>query len=154
MSASCSSLPIPSPSSTLRGSPRPHVAAYALARCPAIQRSDPRRAFRRLAGGARREGYGHVKPSIIYNGGDEGRIRHIHWSSWGNAQAVGSGISEYVAPGQIGAEGGPESALAWSCSISATAANSGIRRGRVVLPAARPALRPHTYIDSCTGQYR
>jgi hypothetical protein len=101
------------------------------------------------------EGYGHAKPSIIYNGGDpEGRIRHIHWTSWGSAQAVGSGISEYVAPGQIGAEGRPESARVVLFHLGYCRERRAYDAVEWYFPQHGQRFRPHTYIDSCTGQYR
>jgi hypothetical protein len=58
------------------------------------------------------EGYGHVRPRAVFNGGDPtGLIRRIEWLTWGGPRAVGVGISTYVAPGQITAEGRPESAV-------------------------------------------
>jgi hypothetical protein len=101
------------------------------------------------------EGYGHVKPSIIYNGGDpEGRIRHIRWLSWGGAQAVGTGISEYVAPGQIGAEGRPEAARVVLFHLGYCRERRAYDAVEWYFPQHGEHFRPRTYIDSCTGQYR
>jgi hypothetical protein len=52
------------------------------------------------------EGYGHVEPSTIFNGGDPtGLVKHIEWLTWGGPRAVGVGSGFYVAPDQITAEG-------------------------------------------------
>jgi hypothetical protein len=52
------------------------------------------------------EGYGHVEPSTVFNGGDPtGLIKHIEWLTWGGPKAVGVGSGFYVAPNQITAEG-------------------------------------------------
>ncbi|HTC68984.1 MAG TPA: hypothetical protein VK662_05390 [Acidothermaceae bacterium] len=101
------------------------------------------------------EGYGHVKPSTIYNGGDpEGRIRHIHWTSWGGAQAAGAGISEYVAPGQIGVEGRPESARVVLFHLGYCREQRAYDAVEWYFPEHGQHFYPRTYIDSCTGQYR
>jgi hypothetical protein len=52
------------------------------------------------------EGYGHVRPSTIFNGGDPtGLVKDIEWLTWGGSKAVGVGSGFYVAPNQITAEG-------------------------------------------------
>lgn len=57
------------------------------------------------------QGYGQVQPTTIFNGGDPtGRITNIKWSSWGAAQATGTGIADYQAPGQGTADTKPEQA--------------------------------------------
>jgi hypothetical protein len=82
------------------------------------------------------------------------RIRHIHWSSWGSAQAVGSGISEYVAPGQIGAEGRPESARVVLFHLGCCRERRAYDAVEWYFPQHGQHFRLRTYIDSCTGQYR
>jgi hypothetical protein len=58
------------------------------------------------------KGYGHVRPSSIFNGGDPtGLVRHIEWLTWGGPRAVGVGSGFYVAPNQITAEGSRHSAV-------------------------------------------
>jgi hypothetical protein len=46
-------------------------------------------------------GYGHVRPSTIFNGGDPtGLVTHIRWSQWGGRRAIGQGTGDFVWPGQ------------------------------------------------------
>jgi hypothetical protein len=46
-------------------------------------------------------GFGQVKPARIFNGGGPtGLLTHITWKSWGGADAVGTGKSDYVGLGQ------------------------------------------------------
>jgi hypothetical protein len=46
-------------------------------------------------------GFGQVEPSAIYLGGDPtGALGSIHWSSWGGAEATGTGIGSYDAPNE------------------------------------------------------
>jgi hypothetical protein len=57
------------------------------------------------------QGYGHVKPHKIFNGGDpSGLVKMIHWNSWGGARATGTGMALYVGPHQITAAGKIEKA--------------------------------------------
>lgn len=52
------------------------------------------------------EGYGHVEPGTVFNGGDPtGLINQIEWLTWGGPRAVGVGSGFYVGPNQITAEG-------------------------------------------------
>jgi hypothetical protein len=45
------------------------------------------------------KGFGKVKPSVIYLGGDPtGLVQHIVWKSWGGSRAVGTGTGWYVPP--------------------------------------------------------
>jgi hypothetical protein len=56
-------------------------------------------------------GFGLVKPAKIFNGGDPtGLLTHITWKSWGGADAVGTGKTDYVGPGQSVATGKEEQA--------------------------------------------
>ncbi|MGH2889229.1 MAG: hypothetical protein ACRDNJ_06355 [Solirubrobacteraceae bacterium] len=51
-------------------------------------------------------GFGRVRPSEIYLGGDEsGLACHIHWAAWGGRFAVGVGTAWYVAPRRPVADG-------------------------------------------------
>ena len=57
------------------------------------------------------KGFGEVKPSEVFNGGDPtGLVTHVVWKSWGGREAVGMGESEYVAPNQDVAEGSEQPA--------------------------------------------
>ena len=56
-------------------------------------------------------GFGQVKPAKIFNGGDPtGLLTHITWKSWGGPDAVGTGKTDYVGPGQSVATGKEEQA--------------------------------------------
>jgi hypothetical protein len=44
------------------------------------------------------EGFGEVKPTLVYGGGDPtSAVQHITWTSWGGAHAVGHGKAAYAA---------------------------------------------------------
>ena len=54
------------------------------------------------------KGFGQVKPTTIFFGGDPtGLVCHIHWTSWGEQTAHGTGIGWYVGPRQGVASGHP-----------------------------------------------
>lgn len=56
-----------------------------------------------LAGpwGSYQKGYGHSRPTTIFNGGDPtGLVTGIHWKTWGKAHAIGTGKAYYVGRGQ------------------------------------------------------
>jgi len=51
-------------------------------------------------------GFGSAEPPKIFNGGDPtGLVSKISWSGWGAPRATGSGLSEYIGPGQSVATG-------------------------------------------------
>lgn len=100
-------------------------------------------------------GYGHAKPSVIYNGGDPtGLVTHIHWSSWGGAQAIGYGLSTYVAPDQVTAEGRLEHARIVAFHLGYCGGRRAYDAVEWYFPEHGGHFHAHTYIDACTGQYR
>jgi hypothetical protein len=100
------------------------------------------------------QGYGHVRPATVFNGGDPtGLVSSIHWSSWGGAQAIGTGRSDYVGPHQSVAAGSEEPARIVAFRL-------GICRGRRAYDAVEwyfpehgQHFSPGSYIDACTGGY-
>lgn len=45
------------------------------------------------------DGFGTAQPADIFNGGDpSGHVSQIHWSGWGSATAVGTGMSSIFKP--------------------------------------------------------
>jgi hypothetical protein len=57
------------------------------------------------------EGFGQIKPSTVYLGGDPtGRVYGITWQTWGSQQAIGTGTGYWVGPGQIVAQASPQPA--------------------------------------------
>jgi hypothetical protein len=99
-------------------------------------------------------GFGQVKPSKIFNGGDPtGLVTDVTWSSWGGAQATGTGTSDYVGPNQSVAQGTEESA-------TVVAFNLGTCDGKVMYQAVEwyfpqhgQAFNPNQYENICTGTY-
>ena len=100
------------------------------------------------------QGFGQVRPPKIFNGGDPtGLVTHVVWRSWGGAQAVATGISDYVGPGQTVAGGRQE-------PVTVVAFNLGTCDGRLMyravewyFPQHKQAFDPSHYEDICTGTY-
>jgi len=99
-------------------------------------------------------GFGQVKPSKIFNGGDPtGLVTDVTWSSWGGAQATGSGTSDYVGPNQSVAQGTEE-------TVTVVAFNLGTCDGKLMYQAVEwyfpqhgQAFNPNQYENICTGTY-
>ena len=98
------------------------------------------------------EGYGSVRPAKVFNGGDgTGMIWNITWSSWGGAQATGTGTAGYVGPGQSNAE-------AQSTSATIVAYDLGTCNGKLMYQAAKwyfpgkgESFNPAGHYDICSG---
>jgi len=99
-------------------------------------------------------GFGQVKPREVYNGGDPtGLVISITWHSWGGAQAVGTGLSDYVAPGQAVAQGKTE-------PVRIVAFDLGTCNGRYMyaavewyFPQHKQAFDASQFEDVCIGAY-
>ena len=100
------------------------------------------------------EGFGQVRPSKIFNGGDPtGLVTHVTWKSWGGSRALGAGLSDYVGPGQSVATGTQQ-------PVTVVAFNRGTCHGRPAyravewyFPAHGGRFTPHRYENICTGAY-
>ncbi len=100
-------------------------------------------------------GYGTVRPTHIFNGGDPtGEMQHIHWTGWGSRQAIGEGDAEYVWPGTSVASNGDTS------GARVVAFHLGTCRGQPsynaiewYFPKYGQSFNPHAYINICTGKY-
>jgi hypothetical protein len=101
------------------------------------------------------QGYGHVKPRTIFNGGDPtGLVKMIHWHSWGGSRASGTGTAEWVGPKQIVAQG------RFEAGAKVVLFQLGRCRGRSAYDAIEWYFPRHgqkfsagTYINACTGTY-
>jgi len=101
------------------------------------------------------EGYGHVKPPIIYNGGDAlGRVRNIEWLTWGGPRAVGVGLSTWVGPHQVTAEGTLQTAVIVLSHLGSCHGRRAYDAIEWYFPEHGEHFRPQTYMNSCTGQYQ
>ncbi len=100
------------------------------------------------------EGFGEAKPATIFNGGDPtGLVTHVRWSSWGASRAVGSGISEYLGPGQYPADGRKESAAVVAFDLGKCDGKFMYRAVEWYFPQHGQAFSPLRYEDICHGTY-
>lgn len=99
-------------------------------------------------------GFGQVKPREVFNGGDPtGLVTSITWHSWGGAQAVGTGRSDYVGPNQSVAGGTLE-------PVRIVAFDLGTCNGRYMYAAVEWYFPQHgqafsagQFEDACIGAY-
>ena len=99
-------------------------------------------------------GFGQVKPSKIFNGGDPtGLVTGVVWSSWGGTQATATGTSEYVAPGQSDAQGSQEQATVVAFDLGTCGGKLMYQAVEWYFPQHGQAFNPNTYENICTGTY-
>jgi len=100
------------------------------------------------------QGFGQIKPAEIFNGGDPtGLVTHVVWTSWGGAQAVATGISDYVGPGQTVAGGKEEPATVVAFNVGTCDGRLMYRAVEWFFPQHKQAFDPGRYEDICTGTY-
>ncbi len=99
-------------------------------------------------------GFGEVEPTEVFNGGDPtGDVTDITWSSWGGPEAVGTGVSDYVAADQIVADGRPEPVRIVAFDLGTC--NGGYMYSAVewYFPQHGQTFRAGSFEDVCIGQY-
>jgi hypothetical protein len=102
----------------------------------------------------RGQGFGQVKPSRIFNGGDPtGLVTHVVWASWGGARAVATGTSEYVGPNQTDAEGTEEPATVMAFDLGTCDGKLMYQAIEWYFPQHGQAFNPNMYENICTGSY-
>jgi len=100
------------------------------------------------------QGFGQVRPPKIFNGGDPtGLVTHLVWRSWGGAQAVATGISDYVGPNQTVAGGRQEPATVVAFNLGTCDGTLMYRAVEWYFPQHKQAFDPSHYEDICTGTY-
>jgi hypothetical protein len=99
-------------------------------------------------------GFGQVKPSKIFNGGDPtGLVTHVAWSSWGGARATATGTSDYVGPSQSVAQGTEESATVVAFNLGTCDGKLMYQAVEWYFPQHGQAFNPNQYENICTGTY-
>jgi hypothetical protein len=108
-----------------------------------------------LAGAfAHGDGFGQVKPSRIFNGGDPtGLVTGVVWSSWGGAQATATGTSDYVGPNQAVLDGTEETATVVAFDLGTCDGKLMYQAVEWYFPQHGQSFSPTTYEDICTGSY-
>jgi hypothetical protein len=150
-SATAASQPTVTPSTPpASASPAATVAASA---SPAGAAGGP--TLGQLAGAfAHGDGFGQVKPSRIFNGGDPtGLVTGVVWSSWGGAQATATGTSDYVGPNQAVLSGTEETATVVAFNLGTCDGKLMYQAVEWYFPQHGQSFSPTTYEDICTGSY-
>lgn len=99
-------------------------------------------------------GFGQVRPSEIFNGGDPtGRIQMVTWSSWGGSEARGLGMSDYVTGTESVAGGTEESATIVAFNLGSCHGRDMYRSVEWYYPQHGERFDPSTYEDICNGEY-
>jgi hypothetical protein len=100
------------------------------------------------------EGFGQVKPSRIFNGGDPtGLVTGITWSSWGGAKATATGTAVYVGPNQSVAQGTEETATVVAFNLGSCGGKLMYQAIEWYFPQHGESFNPGTYENICTGSY-
>lgn len=99
-------------------------------------------------------GFGQVKPARIFNGGDPtGLLTHITWKSWGGADAVGTGKSDYVGPGQSVASGSEQRATVEAFKLGKCHGKLMYKAVEWYFPQHGQAFSSSHYENICAGTY-
>jgi hypothetical protein len=100
------------------------------------------------------DGFGQVKPSKIFNGGDPtGLVTGVVWSSWGGAQATATGTADYVGPNQAVLDGTEETATVVAFDLGTCDGKLMYQAVEWYFPQHGQSFNPNTYQDICTGSY-
>jgi hypothetical protein len=100
------------------------------------------------------QGFGLVKPTKIFNGGDPtGLFTNVAWSSWGGTQATATGTAEYVGPNQSVAQGTEESATVVAFDLGTCDGKYMYQAIEWYFPQHNQAFNPSAYENICTGSY-
>jgi hypothetical protein len=100
------------------------------------------------------QGFGEVKPTVVFNGGDPtGDVSGITWSSWGGAKAVGSGTTDYVGLGQSVASGTEEPVTIVAFDLGACDGRFMYQAVEWYFPQHNQRFNANEYENVCTGTY-
>jgi hypothetical protein len=99
-------------------------------------------------------GFGQVKPVKIFNGGDPtGLVTQVVWTSWGGAQAVATGVSDYVGPNQSVAAGTEQTATVVAFDLGTCDGKLMYQAVEWYFPEHGQAFDASRYENICTGSY-
>jgi hypothetical protein len=105
--------------------------------------------------GPSQAGYGKVRPSHIFNGGDPtGDVEHVHWTGWGGSQAIGEGDAEYDWPGtSVASNSATSGARVVAFHLGTCRGHPSYNAIEWYFPKYGEAFNPNEYINICTGKY-
>jgi hypothetical protein len=99
-------------------------------------------------------GFGGVEPSLVYLGGDPtGRLTSIKWSSWGGAEASGSGSGWYVSPNTSTADGSDRPATVTAFDLGICAGHPAYQEVEWYFAGEGGKFDPTQALYACTEGY-
>lgn len=99
-------------------------------------------------------GFGEVKPSRFYDGGDPALlVTRIAWKSWGGSDAIGTGLSEYVAPNQDVAQGKEQPASIVAFRLGSCFGDYVYQAVEWYFPQHGQRFNPDQYENVCTDAF-
>jgi hypothetical protein len=108
----------------------------------------------RVWGPGGQKGYGTVRPSTVYNGGDPtGLVEHITWSSWGGPRATGTGGSYYDPPNKPVYQSTLQHVTIVAFDLGTCGGHPAYLAVEWYYPQHGQKFNPTTYINDCTGKY-
>jgi len=141
---------------SIRGTVALATAVLALAGAAATPSAsaDPEPTLGQVWGPPSQEGYGTVRPPKVFNGGDPtGMIWDISWSSWGGAQADGTGTSYWEAPGAAVAESVKRPATIVAYNLGTCNGQLMYQAVKWYFPGEGESFDPRGHYNICTGDY-
>lgn len=97
-------------------------------------------------------GYGDVRPTEIFNGGDPtGHVWDVTWRSWGQSRAIGNGMGFTFA--RYVADGHREPATVVAFDLGTCGGKVMYRKIDWFFPQRNEHWVPTRYINICTGRY-
>ena len=109
----------------------------------------------RLAGDfSHGSGFGQTEPAKIFNGGDPtGLVSKIHWSGWGGRRATGTGMAEYIGPGQSVATGRQARATVVAFHLGRCHGRLMYKAVEWYFPQHGQSFSPVNYENVCAGTF-
>lgn len=99
-------------------------------------------------------GFGMVRPAQVFLGGDPtGNVTDVTWQSWGGPQAIGTGTSTYVGPGQHTSQGTPEKATIVAFDPAMCNGTYAYQAVEWYFPQHGNSFNPNVYTKACVRGY-
>jgi hypothetical protein len=103
---------------------------------------------------AQGDGFGEVRPSRIYSGGDSGEsLSGVVWKSWGGVRAVGSGLGKYNESGGKVGTGSEELATIVAFKLGTCHGKVMYQALEWFFPQYGQRFSPNQYENICSGTY-
>jgi len=99
-------------------------------------------------------GFGSAEPPKIFNGGDPtGLVSKIQWSGWGGQRVTGTGLAEYIGPGQSVATGRQARATVVAFHLGRCHGTLMYKAVEWFFPQHGQSFSPVNYENVCAGTF-